>query len=185
MVLGSPDSGLARRWSLGYIWAEILNVELNINMLHMHWFNCTAHSHVPSCGHGREQAELDVAVDQELSDCWWPLLRSCLTSSRSTYGKPLVWISVRSFVLKKHRSLHSWPTAMFIFTFRTVSFYKKKVGNYLLEESHHCSKQYIRIAFSTNCFIKWRFPTHMFVLLQAFKKWLCHRPLSCATVSKR
>ena len=109
-------------WS-SYFWADILNVGLNINMLHMHWFNCTTHSHVPSCGHGRDQAELDVVVDQELSDCWWPLIRSLLTSSISTYGKPHVWISVGSFVLTKHRSLHSWPTAMFLFTYKTVSFY--------------------------------------------------------------
>ena len=46
----------------------------------------------------------------------------------------------------------------------------KEVGNYLLEESHHCSKQYIRIACSTNCFIKWRFPTHMFVLSANIQK---------------
>ena len=87
-------------------------------------FTCTTHSHVPSCGHGRDQAELDVVVDQELNDCWWPLIRSLLTSSISTYDKPHVWISVRSFVLKKHRSLHSWPTAMSLFTSRTISFYQ-------------------------------------------------------------
>ena len=66
--------------------------------------------------HKVEGPKLDSYLPQELSDCWWPLIRSLLTSSISTHGKPHVWISVKSFVLKKHKSLHSWPTAMSLFT---------------------------------------------------------------------
>jgi menaquinone-dependent protoporphyrinogen IX oxidase len=93
---------------------------------------------------------------------------------------PHVWISVRSFVLKKHRSLHSWPTAI-----NSLFLQKKKLGtsfwrNHTIAPNNISGLHVLQIASSNegSQLICLFFCKHS-------KKWLCHRPLSCATVNQR